>query len=204
MAAERTVIQFAPGVFIGGDISGCIDGPLAALRHRLHAVTKRLFPESGTQVPPAVPLPDVRTRYHLKGPIAFEEYSVRRNSEHCATPTACAESTSVLVAEGLVSQLGGNPRGQFSGVTDFEPLSSFAVRADVIAELRKPAPCVGVTNLSETMGLSINNKAMYLERRRPVARWARSLTSRRRPGRWWPALPVPLPPTRAPPTIPRI
>jgi hypothetical protein len=158
---ENTEIEIAPGIFIGGDVSGCGDGPLAALRYTVHEIAKRLFPESGTQPGPPAPLPSGLVPYRLKASVEMKEFTLRRTWGLCAPPMVCGESLSVSVASGRVSQLGGSPRGEFRDVTDFEPLRTTAVRPSVIAELRKPSGCPPITDVSETMSLAIGH-GIYL------------------------------------------
>ena len=57
-ATELAVVEIVPGIFVSGDISGCIEGPLAAFRYHLHAVTKRLFPQSPFAIGLVVVLPN--------------------------------------------------------------------------------------------------------------------------------------------------
>jgi hypothetical protein len=160
-ATEIAVVEIVPGIFVSGDISGCIEGPLAAFRYHLHAVTKRLFPQSPFAIGLVVVLPTPGPRFRLSELPVFGGFSLHRQWGPCAPSAVCAERLGVTPTEKHVLQLGGNPRGEWRGVVDFEPLSSVAVSPRVIAELRKPAPCPAVTDVLETMEVIIG-PGMYI------------------------------------------
>ncbi len=149
--SEQLEIQILRGVFVGGETAGCSDGPLAALRYRLRAAARRLFPASGAEAVPAAPDPDVGRPFRLRGKLAFEALSLERVSSFCPPTRICGERLMVNRTAGLVEKLGGSLGGRFTGVTDFEPLSSVAERVDVLAELRRSLPCPGVDDASETI-----------------------------------------------------
>jgi hypothetical protein len=158
---ELVEIEVVPGIFVSAETSGCSDGPVAALRYRLRTVARKLFPESVIEPGRAVPDPEVLTRYVMQERLVFGGIWLQRAWGPCPPGTTCVESTSAEVRHGIVDKRGGSqPRGQFSGVTDFEPLASMATRPDVLAEMRKPLPCGVADDLTESIQLYFNGSLL--------------------------------------------
>jgi hypothetical protein len=152
---EGLVIEIATGLFVSGDIGGCVEGPLVALRGQLRALAKRLFPASRVTLTPLGMAPTNLEPFRLTETLKMMDFYLDRRWGPCPPMTRCLEIISVDSRLEIVSSAGVGKSRRFDHVTDFSPLDSVAISPPVVAELRKPSPCPAVTDVTETIGVWI-------------------------------------------------
>jgi hypothetical protein len=152
---EATEVEFAPGLFASADTVGCTDGSIVELRSRLHALAKRLFPESGTQ-PTRPGAPEHQEPYLLNEPLRFLGLTLQSSGAFCLPSRDCFERIIVSPDAGQVTTAGGDrPSRIFTGVADFSPVDTSAISPAVVAEMRRSRPCGLVSDAAETIEIFV-------------------------------------------------